>query len=73
MPTRNSIPEGGSAPILVRSIAFEGGSGSGDSNFPPDVVGQAYEELIEELDPSWTPAPTIKSLEYEVGVPFASF
>jgi hypothetical protein len=43
--------------VTLTTGAFEGGSGGGQITFAKDLLGTALEELIEELDPGWTPAP----------------
>ncbi|HEY4284150.1 MAG TPA: hypothetical protein VGM62_13880 [Chthoniobacterales bacterium] len=47
------------SPITITSSAFEGGSGSGELTFARDVLGQALEELIEEVDPNFVPSPRV--------------
>ena len=42
--------------VTITSGSFEGGAGGGQITFRKDVLGMAYEELIEEFDPEWVPA-----------------
>ena len=58
--------ESATSTITLTSSAFEGGTGSGEITFPKDVLGQALEELIEELDPGFI-APTVIPRK-EIGV-----
>ena len=44
--------------VTLTSGAFEGGTHAGQITFEKALLGEALEELIEEFDPGWTPAPT---------------
>jgi hypothetical protein len=43
--------------VTLTSSSSEGGAGSGEITFEKRLLGEALEELIEELDPAWTPPP----------------
>jgi hypothetical protein len=43
--------------ITVRSVNSEGGGVSGEITFEKVLLGQAIEELIQELDPTYQPPP----------------
>jgi hypothetical protein len=43
--------------VTLTSGSFEGGAHAGQITFEKDLLGQALEELIEELDPNYTQPP----------------
>jgi hypothetical protein len=54
----DSVFSAATATVTLKSVASEGGSQSGDITFEKFLLGQAYEELIAELDPDYVaPSP----------------